>query len=174
MLIFFKYTQMYSLIQIQDESAVYDFVKSDGEENEIINSAWNNPDVKENYDNGNINTIATYKRERLEGKFVSSNVINLSRRNLSEAEISLLSKGLKFVPTANKIDRAKLKTELEEYGRKLRLMWHFRNDEKPFSYEKFRPKSTFNPRNKDTVVETYLSSLEEKLLDIGISSKRFK
>ena len=119
MLIFFKYTQMYSLIQIQDESAVYDFVKSDGEENEIINSAWNNPDVKENYDNGNINTIATYKRERLEGKFVSSNVINLSRRNLSEAEISLLYKSLKFVPTVNKIDRTKLKTELEEYGRKL-------------------------------------------------------
>ena len=84
-----------------------------------------------------------------------------------------MSKGLKFVPTANKIDRAKLKTELEEYGRKLRLMWHFRNDEKPFSYEKFRPKSTFNPRNKDTVIETYLSSLEERLLDIDISSKRF-
>ena len=34
--------------------------------------------------------------------------------NLSEAEISLLSKGLKFVPTANKIDTAKLKMELEE------------------------------------------------------------
>ena len=84
-----------------------------------------------------------------------------------------MSKGLKFVPTANKIDRAKLKIELEEYGRKLRPMWHFRNDEKPFSYEKFRPKSTFNPRNKDTVIETYLSSLEERLLDIDISSKRF-
>ena len=84
-----------------------------------------------------------------------------------------MSKGLKFVPTANKIDRAKLKIELEEYGRKLWPMWHFRNDEKPFSYEKFRPKSTFNPRNKDTVIETYLSSLEERLLDIDISSKRF-
>ena len=85
-----------------------------------------------------------------------------------------MSKGLKFAPAANKTDKAKLKTELEEYGRKLRLTWHFRKDEKPFPYEKFRPKSTFNPRNKDTVVETYLSSLEEKLLDIGISSKRFK
>ena len=41
-----------------------------------------------------------------------------------------------------------------------------KNDEKPFPYEKFRPKSTFNPRNKDTVIETYLSSLEERLLDI--------
>ena len=119
----------------QGESAVCDFVKSEGgRENEIINSAGNTPDIEEKHDNGNINHVVTYKGERLEGKFVSSNVINLSRRNLSEAEISLLSKGLKFVPTANKIDRAKLKTELEEYGRKLRLMWHFRNDEKPFSY----------------------------------------
>ena len=73
----------------------------------------------------------------------------------------------------DEIDRAKLKTELEEYGRKIRLMWHFRNDRKPFPYEKFKPKSTFNPRNKDTAIETYLSSLAERLLDIDISSKRF-
>ena len=69
---------------------------------------------------------------------------------------------IQFVPTANVIDRANSKTELEQYGRKLRLMRHFRNDEKPFPYQKFRPKSTFNPRNKDTVIETYLSSLEER------------
>ena len=50
-------------------------------------------------------------------------------------------------------------------------MWHFRNNKKPFPYEKFRPKSTFNPRNKD--IETYLSSLGERLLDIDISSIRF-
>ena len=95
-----------------------------------------------------------------------------------QEEISLKLKSpfylkLSSFPAANKIDRAKVKTELGEYGRELRLMWHFRNNEKPFSYEKFRPKSTFNPRNKDTVIETYLSSLEERLLDIDISSKRF-
>ena len=37
-------------------------------------------------------------------------------------EVFLLSKELKFVPTANKIDQVKLKRELEEYDRKLRLM----------------------------------------------------
>ena len=52
-------------------------------------------------------------------------------------------------------------------------MWHFRNDEKPFLYEKFRPKSTFNPRNKDTIIEIYLSCPEERLFDIDIFSKRF-
>ena len=52
-------------------------------------------------------------------------------------------------------------------------MWHFTNDEKPFSYEKFGSKSIYNSRNKDTVIETYLSSLEERLLDIDICSNRF-
>ena len=96
----------------QDESAVCDFIKSQQGENEIISSAGNTPDIEEKHDNGNINNIATYKGERLEGKFVSSSVINLSRRNLSETEISLLSKGWKFVLTVNKIDRAMLKMEL--------------------------------------------------------------
>ena len=44
------------------------------------------------------------KRVRLEGKFVSKNVINLSRRNLTPPEISLSSEGLKFVSSASKID----------------------------------------------------------------------
>ena len=119
------------------------------------------------------NNIAPQIGVRLEGKFVSKKVINLSRRNLSASEISLLSKGLTFVPTANKIDHAKLKTELEENGRRLRLMWHFRNDERSFAADRFRPKSSFNPRNKDVIIETYLSCLEERLLDIEIPSKRF-
>ena len=90
----------------QGESAVRDFVKSNkGEENKIISSAGNTPDIEENNDNSNTNNIAKYKGKRLKGKFVSNNVINVSRRNLSESEISILSKGLKFVPTANKIDR---------------------------------------------------------------------
>ena len=124
-------------------------------------------------DNHQDNNAASPKKTRLEGKFVSKNVINLSRINLPRSEISLLSKGLKFVPSANKIDRAKLKRELEEYGRKLRLIWHFRNDERTFSTDKFRPKSSFNPRNKDAIIETYLSSLEERLLDIEIPSRRY-
>ena len=45
-------------------------------------------------------------------------------------------------------------------------MWHFRNDERTFSTDKFRPKSSFNPRNKDAITETYLCCLEERLLDL--------
>ena len=32
---------------------------------------------------------------------------------------------------------------------------------KEFDRNKFKPKSTFNPRNKDAAIEIYLSSLEE-------------
>ena len=39
-------------------------------------------------------------------KFVSDNVVNLSNRVLSEAEISLLSKGVKFCPTPLELDRS--------------------------------------------------------------------
>ena len=58
---------------------------------------------------------------RLKGNFVSKNVLNLSKRNLHDAEISLLSKGLNFVPTCNNIDKAKLKMELEAFCRMLPL-----------------------------------------------------
>ena len=63
----------------QDEYAVCDFVTSEGDgvgvvENEITSSAENTADTEKIHDNGNISNIATYKGERLEGKFVSRNV----------------------------------------------------------------------------------------------------
>ena len=46
---------------------------------------------------GNIKKIEQFKGKKLEGKPFSSNVINFSKRVISEVKISLLSKGLKFV-----------------------------------------------------------------------------
>ena len=63
--------------------------------------------------------------------------------------------------------------ELEAYGIMLRLKWHFRNDEKEFHRKRFKPKSTFNPRNKDAAIEIYLSSLEEKLMNIDIPQNKY-
>ena len=42
---------------------------------------------------------------RLHGNFVSKNVVNLSRRNLTGSEVSLLPKALNFVLTFNTIDK---------------------------------------------------------------------
>ena len=157
----------------QDGTNLQEHLSREKKNNDIVDGTENPSEPGKQYQNHQGNNNASLNKTRLEGKFVSKNVINLPKRNLSRSEISLLSKGLKFVPSANKIDRAKLKRELEEYGRKLRLIWHFRNDERTFSTDKFRPKSSFNPRNKDAIIETYLSSLEERLLDIEIPSRRY-
>ena len=52
---------------------------------------------------------AKLKDNILMGKFVSKNVINSLKSQLTKSKISLLSKELKFVPTSNKIDMAKVK-----------------------------------------------------------------
>ena len=150
-----------------------EYLSREEKNNDIVDGTENHSEPGKQLHNHQDSNTASLNKTRLGGKFVSKNIINLSKRNLSWSEISLLSKGLKFVPSANKIDRAKLKRELEEYGRKLRLMWHFRNDKRTFSTDKFRPKSPFNPWNKDAIIQTYLSCLEERLLDIEIPSKRY-
>ena len=117
---------------------------------------------------GNIgeNNIAEVIDGRLKGKFVSPNVINLSTRILSKAEISLLFKGLKFIPTLTSVNKTLIKEKLECFGRKLRLLWHFRNEESITISNPFKEKSTFNPKGRDAATELYLSRLEEEIMAI--------
>ena len=100
-------------------------------------------------------------------RILSENVINLSQRDLSENEISLLSKGLNVMPTCNKVDVGRLKLELKQFGRMLPL------NKRDAPINPFKTKSTFNPRNKDAAIEIYLSSLEEKLLKIEVPKDKF-
>ena len=37
----------------------------------------------------------------------------------------------------------------------------------------FKPKSKFNPRNTDAAIELYLSSLEEKLMNVEVPKDTF-
>ena len=76
----------------------------------------NEPNTKE------VTNAATLLDGRYQGKFVSPNVVNLSSHILNKAEVSLLSKGLQFVPTPKNINLSKIKEELEIFGRKLRLL----------------------------------------------------
>ena len=98
-------------------------------EREEVNSACDFVSGELSEDNSNDSEVveetddnrAKLKDNRLEGKFVSKNVINSSQRQLSKSEISLLSKGLKFLPTSNRIDKGQLKQELEVFGRKINV-----------------------------------------------------
>ena len=93
-----------------------------------------------------LSNAASLEGNRYKANFVSPNVINLSKRNLTKDEISLLSKGLQFVPTPKHFNKALLREDLENFGRKLRLKWFFRNDERQFNINPFKQKSKFNPR----------------------------
>ena len=117
-------------------------------------------------DNIGENNIAEVLDEQLKGKFVSPNVINLSSRILSKTEFFLLSKGLKFVPNSTSVNKALIEEELECFGIKLRLLWHFRNEESVTIPNRFKKKSTFNPKGKHEAIELYLSWLEEEIMAI--------
>ena len=56
------------------------------------------------------------------------------------------------------LNKAKFKMELEALARILRLNWHFRNEENVFDLDQVKPKSTFNPSNKDVAIEVYMST----------------
>ena len=113
---------------------------------------------------------------RLVGPFVSGSMVNLSRREFSEEDVSLLSKGLKFSPTPTDIDKAKLKEDLEAYKRRMRLRWHFRNNEEDYVPDEnvnFKPKSTWQPPKDDPVLENYLSLLEKEVMSVSPEGKNF-
>ena len=113
---------------------------------------------------------------RLIGRFVSGSVVNLSRRELSEEDVSLLSKGLKFSPTPTDIDKAQLKSDIDAYKRRMRLRWHFRNNEDNFTPDnnnQFKVKSTWQPPKDDPVLENYLSLLEEEVMSVSPEGKNF-
>jgi hypothetical protein len=57
--------------------------------------------------------------------FVSENVVNSSTRNLSHAEVKVLSKGLNFCPTTKEIDKHKLAQDFAEFSRKMKCRAYF-------------------------------------------------
>ena len=108
--------------------------------------------------------------QRLDGKSVSKNVFNLSHQALTEHEISVLDKGLNFVPTPEKLD-------LERLGRdvNLNLRKYFKDNPTPAFAEKpaFKVPSTWTPPIRDVELEFYLREIEDKLLSINESSKSY-
>ena len=110
---------------------------------------------------------------RIEGRFENNRVFNLSKRALTESEISISSKGLKFVTTSKETDYSQIKINLENFGRRLRLKWHFRESESFSEYPVFKPRSKFNPRNKDVAIEVYLSKLQEEIMNISVEGNNF-
>ena len=105
------------------------------------------------------------KSQRLKGYFCADTVFNLSQKVLTATEIKVLERGLGFVPTPNLINEADLRRDFEDFSRKMRCRWHFRNEPSDdFSnVPAFRPKSQWKPPTGHPCVELFLSRLEKEL-----------
>ena len=69
----------------------------------------------------NTKKAAKVINEMLEGYFCSMSVFNLSKKVLTETEIHVLEKGSGFVPSPTKINETDLRTDFNEFARKMWL-----------------------------------------------------
>ena len=130
--------------------------------------------VEVNRDINNVFSVNKDDNGRMVGRFEYDKVVNLSKRALSDAEISVLSKGLKFVSTPKEVDFSQIKIDLENFGRRLRLKWYFRDSEDFSEVPVFRPCSKFNPRHKDVAIDVAnMSKLEDELMKLSVDGKNF-
>ena len=113
--------------------------------------------------------------KRLKGYFCSDTVFNLSGRVLSESEIKVLEKGLDFAPFQRKVNEPELRRDFQEFCRRMRIKWHFRNEiSEDFSeVPAFSPKSSWNPPQGHPNLEVYLSQVENELFSIADEPIRY-
>ena len=112
---------------------------------------------------------------RLKGYFCSDTVFTLSGRVLSEYEIKFLEKGLDFAPFQRKVNEPELRRDFQEFCRRMRIKWHFRNEiSEDFSeVPAFPPKSSWNPPQGHPNLEVYLSQVENELFSIADEPIRY-
>ncbi|XP_062602273.1 uncharacterized protein LOC134263937, partial [Saccostrea cucullata] len=96
-------------------------------------------------------------------------IFNLSHRQLTDSEIKLLSKGLKYTPTPQ-VNNQELKTDIKAYTRRLRLREYFHESDTSESDSEstdaeetdlVRNKSKFNPkRGRNKTLDAVCDTLE--------------
>ena len=87
---------------------------------------------------------ANSSSKRIGGYFCSDTVFNLSSKVLTDTEINILEKGLDVAPIQNKTNQPELRKRFEEFCRRMRIKWYFRND----ISENFSEKPAFTPKSK--------------------------
>ena len=105
---------------------------------------------------------------RLKGYFCPDIVFSLSNKVLPDTEINVLGKGLGFTSTPAFISESDLKRDFEDFARKMRYKWYFRNyiTESFSQLPAFRNKSNWNPSNGHPALEMFLSQLEGVIFSV--------
>ncbi|CAI5960746.1 unnamed protein product [Closterium sp. NIES-65] len=95
-------------------------------------------------------------------KLTNVAVHNLSRRQLSEDELAGLALGLKFIPTPPSLDQEQLRQAVEQFQRRVRLAWQFRDSRRPVP--RFRvPRPSWQPSSGPEEVEEYLAGVADRV-----------
>ncbi|XP_071144979.1 uncharacterized protein [Mytilus edulis] len=102
-------------------------------------------------------------------------VVNLSSKQLTEDETSLLSRGLNFCPVPGPVNDTKLSEELDYFARSLRIKEHFASKEDDSTTSdsdsddsneyRFRKKSNWVPKpSKNTTLESFIDNVKTDIL----------
>ena len=104
----------------------------------------------------------------IKGSFSSDSVFNLSKKVLSKTEIKVPDKGLGFSPTPSSINEADLQRDFDDFARKMRSKWHFRNKSQyiPSEVSTYKLKSTWYPPKGSPALELFLSKVKEDIFSV--------
>ena len=92
---------------------------------------------------------------------------------ISDAQISLLEKGLKFIPSRKKIDKLKLLSDLSQWERRMQLREYFYDrledndhEEDPMERFKVRKTSNFTPgKGGDHHLDLYIELVKSDIIE---------
>ncbi len=93
-----------------------------------------------------------------------NSVVNLSKHPLTEAQRSILSKGLTFCPTPGEPDMGELRGDFDKFHRRLKLFTHFNRDSVPEDRPKRVNSCTNIPATGDT---THTGADAAMYVDVG-------
>ena len=109
-------------------------------------------------------------QEKTELDLYKESVFNLSKIQLTNPQIKVLGKGLSFAPTPPYINNIQLAEEIHTFTRRLRLIYHFRNQPEPDTQTttqttttpKFK-KSCWNPPKGENICLDNICDTVERL-----------
>ncbi len=107
-------------------------------------------------------------------------VVNLSDKVLTDPQVKLLSRGLKFCPTPREPDQLSFQQDMAQFNRRLRLREYFHvepstDDSSSVDVQptrnRFKEKSSWvPPKNRDVALDAYINSVNSEVLKVPNTS----
>ena len=86
---------------------------------------------------------------------------------LTDTEIKVSEKGLDFTPIQKKLNEPELRSDFNEFCRRMHLKWHFWDESENFSeVSAFNPESRWQPPQGHHCLEVFLSQVENELFEL--------